>query len=210
MQIRHKNLPVEICAPAHKTRTPEFRAAYPLGKIPALELDDGRMIGESTVIMNYLETAFPETPMRPSSEDPIAQAHNEMMIRYTDNHLSIGLSPLFQEYFTLVYSGNVAEAREGRFDLLMPELQKLDEFLSETPDFTQRNLQTGDLCVIGNLYYVEELCRYFGKDVPLKGYSEIEKWRQWLMGFSAVADEMHTMNESHQTLIRSLEGNASA
>lgn len=202
MQIRHKNLPVEVCQPAQQTKTPEFRAAYPLGKIPALELDDGQMIGESTAIMNYLEAGFPEPPMRPSNS--IAQAHNEMLIRYTDNHLSMGLSPLFQEFFGLVHARQKPEPNPNRFNLLLPELQKLDEFLEEIPSFNERDLQTGDLCLIGNLYYVTELCRYFGKEDVLDGHPNINAWRDWVMRFPAVAHEVAVMDRSHQALIQSL------
>ena len=202
MQVRHKKLPVTFCSPPQQTRTPEFRAAYPLGKIPALELDDGRMIGESTAIMNYLENLFPEPAMRPV--DVLAQAHNEMLIRYTDNHLSIGLSPLFQEFFGLIHSGQQPATRDERFDLLMPELEKLDHFLSEIPKCTSRNLQTGDLCVIGNLYYVTELADYFGRENVLQGFGMINDWKAWVMDFEAVAHEIGVMDQSHQALIKSL------
>lgn len=37
-----------------------YRALYPIGKIPLLIRDDGRLIPESTIIIEYLEQAFPE------------------------------------------------------------------------------------------------------------------------------------------------------
>ncbi len=50
---------------AGETRTPEFLALNPVGKIPALELDDGRVLPESNAILWYCAegTAFlPEDP----------------------------------------------------------------------------------------------------------------------------------------------------
>jgi glutathione S-transferase len=37
-----------------ETRTPEFLARFPFGRIPAVELDDGRRLAESNAIIRYL------------------------------------------------------------------------------------------------------------------------------------------------------------
>ncbi|MFT4799501.1 MAG: glutathione S-transferase, partial [Candidatus Azotimanducaceae bacterium] len=41
-------------------KTPEFLLKNPSGKIPVLELDDGRFIAESVAICRYLEAIQPE------------------------------------------------------------------------------------------------------------------------------------------------------
>lgn len=41
-------------------KTPEFLQKNPSGKIPVLELDDGRCIPESVAICRYLEACYPE------------------------------------------------------------------------------------------------------------------------------------------------------
>jgi glutathione S-transferase len=41
-------------------REAAFRARSPLSKVPALELDDGRTLGESRAICTYLEGLAPE------------------------------------------------------------------------------------------------------------------------------------------------------
>ena len=41
-------------------KTPEFLRKNPSGKIPVLELDDGRCLGESVAICRYLEAICPE------------------------------------------------------------------------------------------------------------------------------------------------------
>ena len=41
-------------------KSPEFLKKNPSGKIPVLELDDGRCISESVAICRYLEAIFPE------------------------------------------------------------------------------------------------------------------------------------------------------
>ena len=60
-------VPVDIMK--GETRTPEFLARFPLGRIPAVELDDGRRLAESNAIIRYLARGSPLLP-----EDAFAQA----------------------------------------------------------------------------------------------------------------------------------------
>ena len=52
LSIDHEWVHVDIMAGG--TRAPEFLAMNPNGKIPVLELDDGRYLSESNAILNYL------------------------------------------------------------------------------------------------------------------------------------------------------------
>ncbi|MCZ2407382.1 MAG: glutathione S-transferase family protein [Burkholderiales bacterium] len=51
-------VPVDLNAQEHKNDT--FRAKSPLAKVPALELDDGRVLTETRAICTYLEGLVPE------------------------------------------------------------------------------------------------------------------------------------------------------
>lgn len=46
-----------------ENKSPEFLKMNPSGKIPVLELDDGRSLGESVAICRYLEAEYPEPNM---------------------------------------------------------------------------------------------------------------------------------------------------
>lgn len=48
---------VEIGKDEH--RSSNYRAKSPLAKVPVLELDDGRFLGETRAICSYLEAATP-------------------------------------------------------------------------------------------------------------------------------------------------------
>ena len=63
LDIEHEWVHVDILA--GQTRSKEFLSRNPNGKIPLLELDDGRYLSESNAILNYLatDTAFlPQDP----------------------------------------------------------------------------------------------------------------------------------------------------
>jgi glutathione S-transferase len=53
---------VELDIIKGETRTPEFLAKFPSGRIPALELDDGRLLFESNAILWYFAEGTPLLP----------------------------------------------------------------------------------------------------------------------------------------------------
>ena len=52
LEIEHEWILVDILA--GETRTDEYLTKNPNGKIPLLELEDGRFLSESNAILNYL------------------------------------------------------------------------------------------------------------------------------------------------------------
>lgn len=63
---------------------PEYLAKNPFGAVPALELDDGTIITESTAICRYLEELFPDPPLMGST--PIEKAQVMMWDRRVEQH----------------------------------------------------------------------------------------------------------------------------
>jgi len=62
--------PVERCYSLD--RKEDLFTASPRAEVPALILDDGRTIADSTIICEYLDDAFPNPPLRPA--DPFERA----------------------------------------------------------------------------------------------------------------------------------------
>lgn len=54
---------VDVDIPGGAQRAPAFLAKNPLGRVPVLELDDGRTLTESDAIIEYLEELHPEPPL---------------------------------------------------------------------------------------------------------------------------------------------------
>lgn len=55
-------------------RHPGYRAKSPLGIVPTLQLDDGRLITQSLAIIDYLDTLKPEPPLLPRDAVLAAQS----------------------------------------------------------------------------------------------------------------------------------------
>lgn len=90
-----KNILLELinCDMAKREhKTPEFLKKNPSGKIPVLELEDGRCISESIPICRYLESLVPEPNL--FGEDPFEIAHIESRNRHIELELwtQIGIS----------------------------------------------------------------------------------------------------------------------
>ena len=92
MQIRHKNLPVEIIPPPGGMGSAEVKTKNPIGKVPVLDLGD-RALGESWAIMEYLEAQHPKPAMW--SGDAFQQARDRELVRFVDLYLAPSMFPLF-------------------------------------------------------------------------------------------------------------------
>ena len=90
-------------------------AASPLGKVPYALTDEGP-ISESTVILEYVEDRYPETPLMPAS--PYEAAKVRELLRYIELHLELLVRNLYPEAF---FGGKVSE---GLKDRLKPQLDK--------------------------------------------------------------------------------------
>jgi glutathione S-transferase len=71
----------------------DYLKINPLGRVPTLELDDGRTLPESEVICEYLEDVYPEPTLRPT--DPWARAQVRLIARLCDFYLVMAMVPLF-------------------------------------------------------------------------------------------------------------------
>ncbi|MBT7955146.1 MAG: glutathione S-transferase family protein [Rhodospirillaceae bacterium] len=67
----------EIDLEKQEHATPEYQSIHPDGVVPAL-VHDGQVIIESIDIIDYLDTTFSEPPLRPASDEAIAEMHQWM------------------------------------------------------------------------------------------------------------------------------------
>lgn len=71
----------------------DYLKINPLGRVPTLELDDGRTLPESEVICEYLEDLYPTPTLRPA--DPWDRAQVRLIARLCDFYLVMAMVPLF-------------------------------------------------------------------------------------------------------------------
>ncbi len=84
--ITVESVPVSLIE--SENRTEEYLAANPQGLVPALRLDSGEVIGQSTAILEWLEERFPEPALYP--QDQIARARHRALCQ----HIACDIHPL--------------------------------------------------------------------------------------------------------------------
>jgi len=82
------------CSPSQKD---EFLARSPIGKVPFLELDNGRRLAESEVIAEYLEEAYPQKPLLP--KDPYERAKVRELVKFMELHVELVARRLYGQVF---------------------------------------------------------------------------------------------------------------
>ncbi len=92
---------------------PEYLQLNPKGYVPTL-IHDGRAIGESTVICEYLEDAFPDHPLRPA--DPHERSRMRLWSKAVDDGLHVGITMIsFSAMFRERMKTMPEDIRERRF-----------------------------------------------------------------------------------------------
>lgn len=95
--LSEKGLPFEstfVDVMKGETRTPEFLAMNPFGKVPVL-VADGTPIYESNIINEYLEDRYPQPSLMPS--DPLARMRVRQIIHWANQHIHANLGPVLVE-----------------------------------------------------------------------------------------------------------------
>jgi len=93
LAMRHKGLSFDIAPPtAVDPKTAPFLAPSPM-EVPTLVLDDGAALSGSTVILDYLEDAYPKPSLRPDS--PVARARARMLMQTPDTYMQNAPRNLF-------------------------------------------------------------------------------------------------------------------
>ncbi len=76
-------------------KDPEYLKIHPFGQVPALD-DDGVIVYDSTIIIEYLEDEYPHPPLLPADSENRAQAR--LMEDYRDNYVNPHFVTLIHEH----------------------------------------------------------------------------------------------------------------
>ena len=102
--LLEKGVPFEEDPTCRPSQSEAFLARTPLGKVPFLELDDGRRLAESQVICEYLEDAYPQKPLYPG--DPLARAKVRELIAVMELYVELVARRLYREVY---FGGKVSD-----------------------------------------------------------------------------------------------------
>ena len=163
---------VDLNAQEHKSAA--FRAKSPLARIPALELDDGRVLTETRAICTFIEGLHPEPNLM--GADATERAFIEMADRRVE------------WYFMLPIGNCVRHTHPGLAPLEQPQFQDFGrsqgEKLRETAAWLDAELQrqpwiAGERFTIADItaFCALEFARLMRFQAGAEGFAALQAWR---------------------------------
>ena len=172
---------IDLMSGEHKT--PEYRAIAPNSRIPALELDDGTVIMESTAICRYLESLYPEPNL--FGENAIEIASIEMWQARIYNELMIPLAMAFRHLHPGMSEMEIQNKEYGETQktIGIKSLKYFDAALAETEFVAGNRFTFADIQMITTTDFFIGLNRLNLEEYPeIKRHSKLMSER---LSFSA-------------------------
>ena len=140
---------------------PKFREAFPIGRIPVLDID-GDMMPESEVIAEYLEEVYPEPSMLGAT--PRETAHIRTVARIGDIYI-------MNNMFMLSPQTRAASRNQGIVDLLAGQvvrnIKALDKLIGKDGFACCGRITMADCALVPALFMVENVLSGVGVDNPI-------------------------------------------
>jgi glutathione S-transferase len=149
-------------------RPPWLYAKNPAGRVPVLEEDEGLVLAESRVIMEYLEERFPEPALLP--KDAADRALARLAIERFDDFA--------KPYYDALWRGGPREAVDAAF-------AALDARLGERPYLSGAAYGLADIAYLPWIIRAEAR---LGADI--RGHHALAAWFDGLAERRAVAEEI--------------------
>lgn len=155
----------------------EYREFYPLGKIPLLKRDDGWIIPESSIIVEFLDTEYPDAHSLISS-DPTLARQTRFMDRMNDLYLNDSVATLLFESWKPNEEQDKAKI-EGAQALLTTMYEYMNKNLAGK-EWLVGDFSMADCAAAPALLYAQQV-------FPFTGNAEIERYWQNLSQRESIA-----------------------
>jgi glutathione S-transferase len=166
--LNHLDLPhrvVQVSIFEGEGRTPGFLAINPTGKVPALQLDDGRTLGESNAILAYLADGTRYLPT-----DPFARAKVHQWLSFEQEHVEMTIGSLRFWTMTGKLERRSEELVAGKRKAALRALGMLEEVLS------RQAFVAGDAYTIADMAIFAYGSRAEEAGISLEGFPHFRAW----------------------------------
>ncbi|MDJ0576916.1 MAG: glutathione S-transferase family protein [Xenococcaceae cyanobacterium MO_234.B1] len=149
LDINHDWIAIDILA--GDTKKPEFLTKNPNGKIPLLELSDGRYLWESNAILNFLAAG---SQLLPKNDFDLAKVQQWQFFEQYSHEPYIAVARFIAKYLGLPVErrAEYESKQAGGYKAL----NVMEEQLKKSRYLTGDNLTTADISLYGYTHVAEE------------------------------------------------------
>jgi glutathione S-transferase len=164
--LLERGIPFEEDCEVHPSQKDEYLSRSPMGKVPYLEVDGAR-IRESSVILEYLEDAFPQRPLLP--KDPLERARVRELLVFVELHLELVVRRL---YGGLFFGGKFSDETKAQVEKGVAKgVRALKALVKFEPFIAGKELTLADCAAFAHLPLVSLVTksaygRDFLEDIP--------------------------------------------
>jgi len=181
LQVYAKGLEVERVEPPGGLASEAYKRINPIGKVPALELEDGSVLPESSVIAEYLEDRFPEPSLRPT--DAATRARMRLLVHFSDLYLVPPLVALFGQVNPAQRDAKVVADRLAE---LRPRHDQLAGFLRPGPFAVGGAPSLADCALFPLYFFATRLHPLLGDKDPTAERKPLATWWEGVRKHPAV------------------------
>jgi glutathione S-transferase len=158
MAARAKGIAIENAPlPAGGLKSPEYLKINPVGKIPVLITDNGKVIAESEAILHYLEQIHPKPSILPAN--PEDRAHGNVLIRMMDTYVSLIVIRMFPHIDPKTRDEKTVEQEFARWN---DGLGVVAHFMATSPASAEAGLSMADCVLATGLHLSSFIAKRMG------------------------------------------------
>lgn len=169
LNIEHEWIDIDILN--HETTTSEFLQKNPNGKVPLLELDDGRCLSESNAIINYLAR---DSALIPDDDFARAKTLEWQFFEQYSHEPYIAVARFIAKY------QGMPEERKAEYEAKQAGGHKalgiMEAQLNQTPYLVGEHLSVADISLYGYTHVADE------GGFDLSAYPAIQSWLARIQG----------------------------
>lgn len=178
--LSEKQIPYELVATNPFDKSGDFLKRSPLGRIPALEDEQGRSLADSTVIAEYLEERFPTPALFP--RDPYDRAR----VRWFDEYADGGMAPSLtaKVFFQRVISAKLIKSGCDEA-VVQSALKELPTFLGYLEgELDGRQYLVGETFTLADVSVACQLVnlRHAGVEIDRAKFPAVAAWFERVVG----------------------------